>query len=64
MVCVLFCSREVTIEVMDAETVRQDQAAAAEQRDREERVADDLLQSLVNSAVDDQVSQIALKEVE
>ena len=56
--------REVIMEVVDAERALQDQVAAAERREREERVATDLLQSLVDSTVDEQMSQIIQKEVE
>ena len=56
--------REVSVEVVDAERAHQDQVAAAERREREERVAADLLQSLVDSTVDEQLSQIIQKEVE
>ena len=56
--------REVSVEVVDAEREHQDQVAAAERREREERVAADLQQALVDSAVDEQLSQIVQKEVE
>ena len=63
--CLFVCLfREVIVEVVDAERALQDQVAAAERREREERVATDLLQSLVDSTVDEQMSQIIQKEVE
>ena len=52
------------MEVIDAERAHQDQAAAAERREREERVATDIMQSLVDSTVDEQLSHIVQKEVE
>ena len=52
------------MEVIDAERALQDQAAAAERREREERVAADIMQSLVDSTVDEQLSHIVQKEVE
>ena len=61
---VAICFREVSVEVIDAERAHQDQAAAAERREREERVAADIMQSLVDSTVDEQLSHIVQKEVE
>ena len=61
---VAICFREVSVEVIDAERALQDQAAAAERREREERVAADIMQSLVDSTVDEQLSHIVQKEVE
>ena len=61
---VAICFREVSVEVIDAERALQDQAVAAERREREERVAADIMQSLVDSTVDEQLSHIVQKEVE